>query len=112
MARFDGVDFYDIDGLLTEEEVAIRDSVREWVEERVIPVIEGHCRAGTFPMELAREMGEMGFLGANLAGYGCPGLNNVAYGIICQELERGDSGIRSFASVQVARDVSHSRVWK
>jgi len=100
MARFDGVDFYDIDGLLTEEEVGIRDSVREWVEERVIPIIEGHCRAGTFPMELAREMGEMGFLGANLSGYGCPGLNNVAYGIICQELERGDSGIRSFASVQ------------
>jgi glutaryl-CoA dehydrogenase len=100
MARFDGVDFYHIDDLLTEEEVAIRDSVREWVEERILPIIEGHCRAGTFPRELATEMGEMGFLGANLSGYGCPGLNNVAYGLICQELERGDSGIRSFASVQ------------
>jgi len=100
MARFDGVDFYNLDDLLSDEERAIRDSVRQWVEERVIPIIEGHCRAGTFPQELVREMGEMGFLGANIHGYDCPGLNNVAYGLICQELERGDSGIRSFASVQ------------
>ena len=95
MARFDGVDFYDIDGLLTEEEVAIRDSVREWVEERVIPVIEGHCRAGTFPMELAREMGEMGFLGANLAGYGCPGLKRCTASLPGADEE---TGIRSFAT--------------
>ena len=100
MARFDGVDFYNLDDLLSDEERAIPDSVRQWVEERVIPIIEGHCRAGTFPQELVREMGEMGFLGANIHGYDCPGLNNVAYGLICQELERGDSGIRSFASVQ------------
>ena len=100
MARFDGIDFYDIDALLTEEERSIRDSVRDWVEGNVIPIIEKHAREGTFPIELAREMGEMGFLGANLDGYGCPGLNNIAYGLICQELERGDSGIRSFASVQ------------
>ncbi len=100
MARFEGLDFYDIDALLTEEERAIRDSVRSWVDDNVIPIIEQHARAGTFPTHLAREMGEMGFLGANLDGYGCPGLNNIAYGLICQELERGDSGIRSFASVQ------------
>jgi glutaryl-CoA dehydrogenase len=100
MSQFEGVDFYNIDDLLSEEERTIRDTVREWVSERIIPIIEQHARAGTFPVHLAQEMGEMGFLGANLDGYGCPGLNNVAYGIICQELERGDSGIRSFASVQ------------
>jgi glutaryl-CoA dehydrogenase len=100
MSQFEGVDFYRIDDLLTEEERAIRDTVRAWVDERVVPIIESHYQAGTFPMELAREMGEMGFLGANLAGYGCPGLNNVMYGLICQELERGDSAVRSFCSVQ------------
>lgn len=100
MARFEGLDFYNIDALLSEDERLIRDSVRSWVEDRVIPIIEEHAREGTFPQHLAREMGEMGFLGANLDGYGCPGLSNIAYGLICQELERGDSGIRSFASVQ------------
>ncbi len=100
MASFEGVDFYMIDDLLTDEERTIRDTVRAWVDERVIPIIEEHYQAGTFPHELAREMGEMGFLGANLEGYGCPGLNNVTYGLICQELERGDSAIRSFCSVQ------------
>ena len=100
MAGYEGVDFYNIDDLLTDEEVAVRDTVRSWVEERIIPIIEHHAKEGTFPIQLAREMGEMGLLGANLEGYGCPGLNNVCYGLICQELERGDSGIRSFASVQ------------
>ena len=100
MSRFTGVDFYDIDALLTDEERAIRDMVRLWVDDNVIPIIEEHCRAATFPTHLVKKMGEMGFLGANLDGYDCPGLNNVAYGLICQELERGDSGIRSFASVQ------------
>ena len=100
MAKFEGVDFYEIDDLLSEEEVAVRDSVRAWVDDRVMPVIEEHAQNGTFPKELIREMGEMGFLGANIHGYGCPGLNNVCYGLICQELERGDSAIRSFASVQ------------
>jgi len=100
MARYEGVDFYDMDELLNEEELQIRDAVRTWVEDRVLPVIERHYQAGTFPSELAAEMGEMGFLGANIHGYGCPGLSNVAYGVICQELERGDSAIRSFASVQ------------
>ena len=100
MSGFEGVDFYRIDDLLTEEEIAIRDAVRGWVDERVLPIIEGHCQAGTFPIELTKEMGELGFLGANLEGYGCPGLNHTMYGLICQELERGDSAIRSFASVQ------------
>ncbi len=100
MGNFEGVDFYGIDDLLTDEEKTIRDTVRGWVDERVMPVIEDHYQAGTFPMELAAEMGELGFLGANLEGYGCPGLNNVSYGLICQELERGDSAVRSFCSVQ------------
>ena len=98
---FEGVDFYDIDGLLSEEERAVRDMVRDWVDEEVMPIINGHYMAHTFPSELIPKMGELGFLGANLPEeYGCAGLNNVAYGIINQELERGDSGLRSFASVQ------------
>ncbi|MCB9761903.1 MAG: acyl-CoA dehydrogenase [Alphaproteobacteria bacterium] len=100
MEKFSGVDFYNLDKLLTEEELMVRELVRGWVEERVIPIIEQHCRAGTFPMELVSEIAEMGLLGANLEGYGCAGMSNVAYGLICQELERGDSGIRSFVSVQ------------
>ena len=100
MSKFEGVDFYKIDDLLTDEETTVRDTVRAWVDERVLPIIEEHYQNGTFPMELAAEMGEMGFLGSNLDGYGCPGLNNVCYGLICQELERGDSAIRSFCSVQ------------
>ncbi|MCB9741024.1 MAG: acyl-CoA dehydrogenase family protein [Alphaproteobacteria bacterium] len=100
MEKFSGVDFYKIDDLLEEEEIMVRDLVRGWVEDKVIPIIETHCRAGTFPMELVPEIAEMGLLGANLEGYGCAGMSNVAYGLICQELERGDSGIRSFVSVQ------------
>jgi glutaryl-CoA dehydrogenase len=100
---FEGVDFYDIDGLLSEEERAVRDMVRDWVDEEVMPIINQHYMAHTFPSELIPKMGELGFLGANLPEeYGCAGLNNVAYGIINQELERGDSGLRSFASVQGA----------
>ena len=100
MERFEGVDFYNLDDLLSEEEIQVRDLVRGWVEERVVPIIEEHYHAGTFPRELCEEMGELGFLGANLEGYGCPGLSNVMYGLICQELERGDSAVRSFCSVQ------------
>jgi len=100
MSSYTGVDFLDVDDLLTDEERTVRDTVRAWVDERVMPSIEAHYEAGTFPVELVREMGEMGFLGANLTGYDCPGLNNISYGLICQELERGDSAIRSFASVQ------------
>jgi glutaryl-CoA dehydrogenase len=98
---FDGVDFYDIDSLLSEEERAVRDTVRRFVDDEVLPIIGEHYIAGTFPTELIPKMGELGLYGANLPEeYGCAGLNNVAYGLIMQELERGDSGIRSFASVQ------------
>lgn len=101
MAKFKGVDFYNIDSLLTEEERLTRDSVREFVEARVIPIIEDCYEQHRFPIELVSEMGELGVLGPNLpAEYGCAGLGSVAYGLVNQELERGDSGIRSFASVQ------------
>jgi glutaryl-CoA dehydrogenase len=97
------LDFYAVDGALSEEERAVRDSVRRFVDERVLPII-GHCFVeGRFPKELIPEMGSLGLFGANLPEeYGCAGLNNVAYGLIMQELERGDSGVRSFASVQGA----------
>src|SRR6476660_1318300 len=96
-------DFYDIDSLLSEEERAVRASVRAFVDERVLPII-GKCYVeGRFPKELIPAMAELGVFGANLPEqYGCAGLNNVAYGLIMQELERGDSGVRSFASVQGA----------
>ncbi len=100
MSKYQGVDYFEVDGLLTDEEKMIRDTVRSWVDERVLPIIAQHCRNGTFPTELIPEMGEMQLLGANLDGYGCAGLGAVAYGLIMQELERGDSGIRSCASVQ------------
>ncbi len=100
---FQGVDFYDIDSLLSEEERAVRDTVRRWVDEKVIPIIGDYYVRGEFPLHLVPEMAELGFFGANLPEeYGCAGLNNVAYGLIMQELERGDSGLRSFASVQGA----------
>jgi glutaryl-CoA dehydrogenase len=100
-SRFDGVDFYDVASLLSEEERAVQATVRQWVDEKLLPVINAHYVEGTFPKELIPEMAQLGFLGANLPeAYGCAGLNNVAYGLIMQELERGDSGIRSFASVQ------------
>ena len=95
------LDFFNIDSLLSEEERAVRDSVRRFVDERVLPII-GTCYVeGRFPRELIPELAELGVFGANLPEeYGCAGLNNVAYGLINQELERGDSGLRSFASVQ------------
>ncbi len=102
-STFSGVNFYDFDALLSEEERAVRDMVRAWVDENLMPII-GQCYVeGRFPKELIPQMAELGFYGANLPEeYGCAGLNNVAYGLIMQELERGDSGIRSFASVQGA----------
>lgn len=103
MARFEGIDFYDIDALLSEEERMVRDTIRSWVEDRLMPVIGDAYINRSFPTDLIPEMGELGVLGANLPEkYGCAGLNNVAYGLIMQELERGDSGIRSFVSVQGA----------
>ena len=102
-SRFSGVDFYAFDTLLNEEERAVRDSVRSWVDDKLMPVIGDCYIEGRFPKQLIPEMAELGFMGANLPEeYGCAGLNNVAYGLIMQELERGDSGIRSFASVQGA----------
>lgn len=101
--RFSGVDFYDMDSLLSEEERAVRDTVRTWVDENLMPVIADAYIKGEFPEALVPQMAELGFFGANLPErYGCAGLNNVAYGLIMQELERGDSGVRSFASVQGA----------
>ncbi len=102
-SQFSGLDFYDIDSLLSEEERAVRDTVRTWVDESLMPLI-GECYIeGRFPAELIPGMAELGLFGANLPEeYGCAGLNNVAYGLIMQELERGDSGVRSFASVQGA----------
>jgi glutaryl-CoA dehydrogenase len=91
-----------IEDLLSEEERLVRDTVRSFVTERILPIIDKHFRDGTFPDHLIPEMAELGFFGSNLTGYGCAGLNNVAYGLIMQELERGDSGIRSFVSVQGA----------
>ena len=97
------LDFYHIDSVLSEEERAVRDSVRRFVDERVLPLIGDAYVQGRFPKELIPEMGELGVFGANLPEkYGCAGLNNVQYGLIMQELERGDSGVRSFASVQGA----------
>ena len=103
MTSFAGVDFYHVEGLLSEEERAVRDTVRAWVDARLMPII-GSCYVdGRFPKELIPGLAELGVLGANLPeDYGCAGLNNVAYGLIMQELERGDSGIRSFSSVQGA----------
>jgi len=100
MSKYEGVDFYNLEQYLTEEEIMIQDSVREWVDEKVIPIIEDYYTKGTFPMELISEIGDMGLFGCNLEGYECAGLSNVAYGLICQELERGDSAIRSCVSVQ------------
>ena len=103
MARFEGIDFYDLDALFTEEERMIRDTIRSFVEDRIMPIIGDAYINRQFPTELIPELGELGVLGANLPEeYGCAGLNNVSYGLIMQELERGDSGIRSFVSVQGA----------
>src|SRR5579883_3577668 len=100
--KFRGVDFIDFDSLLSEDEILVRDNTRKFVEENVIPGIEQWNRDGKFPRELIRPMGELGFYGANLKGYGCAEMSNVEYGLVMQELERGDSGLRSFVSVQSA----------
>ena len=102
MARFSGVDYLLIDSLFSEQELLVRQTARQFVEDRVIPIIRDCYRDGRFPAELIPEIGHLGFLGANLEGYGCAGLSNVEYGLIMQEIERGDSGLRSFVSVQGA----------
>ena len=94
--KFEGVDFYNVDSLLSEEERMVRDMVRDWVEDRLMPLIGEAYIERRFPKEIIPELGELGLLGANLPEeYGCAGLNNVSYGLINQELERGDSGVRS-----------------
>jgi glutaryl-CoA dehydrogenase len=100
--KFQGVDFIQFDNLLSDDELIVRASTRDFVEDNLIPIIEQCNRDGRFPRELVRPMGELGFFGATLEGYGCAGVNNVQYGLLMQELERGDSGIRSFVSVQSA----------
>jgi glutaryl-CoA dehydrogenase len=100
--KYEPPDFFAIEDELTEDERMIRDAVRSWVTERVMPIVADCYLSGTFPTELIPEMAELGLLGAGIDGYGCPGLGPVAYGLILQELERGDSGIRSFASAQGA----------
>ena len=93
-------DLYNIDYLLSEEERMVRDTVRKFVQDRVLPIIGEHFEAGTFPRELIPTIAELGLLGMHIEGYGCAGLSAVSYGLACQELEAGDSGLRSFVSVQ------------
>jgi glutaryl-CoA dehydrogenase len=100
--KFRGVDFIDFDSLLTEEERLVRNTSRQFIEDNLIPIIEECNRAGRFPRELVKPMAELGFFGASLKGYGCAEMSNVEYGLVMQELERGDSGLRSFVSVQSA----------
>src|SRR5258706_6972248 len=102
MAGYSGVDFIDFDSQLNDEEKLVRQTARQFVENEVVPIIEKHSREGTFPRHLVPQLGELGFFGASLHGYGCAGMSNVAYGLVTQELERGDSGLRSFVSVQSA----------
>ena len=102
MPAFAGVDFLDFDSLLNDEELLARKTARQFVDEQIIPIIEKHNREATFPLQLVPKLAELGFFGANLEGYGCAGMSNVAYGLVMQELERGDSGLRSFVSVQSA----------
>ena len=98
---FEGADYFDVESLLSEEEVMVRNSVREFVSKEVVPVVEKHYRNGTFPIDLVPKMAELGLLGTTFPEkYSCANLNYVSYGLVNQELERGDSGIRSFVSVQ------------
>src|SRR5712692_8695521 len=100
--KFRGVDFLEFDSLLTDDERLVRDTTRRFIEDNLVPIIE-HCnREGRFPRELVQPMAELGFFGASLKGYGCAGMSNVEYGLVMQDLERGDSGVRSFVSVQSA----------
>ena len=102
MSRFPGVDYLLIDSLFSEQELLVRQTARQFVDERVLPLIRDCFRDARFPKELIPEIGRLGFLGANLEGYGCAGMSNVEYGLLMQEVERGDSGLRSFISVQGA----------
>jgi len=100
--KFQGFDFLHLDSSFTEDELLVRRTARDFVEDNLVPIIEECFRTERFPRELIPVMGELGFFGANLEGYGCAGMSNVEYGLVMQELERGDSGFRSFVSVQSA----------
>lgn len=100
MAKFQGLDFLRLDDLLSDEEKITRDMVRRFVDDKFMPLIDDHFEKATFPMEIIPEVGKLGLFGMKLHGYGCAGTNNVQYGLACQELERGDSGLRSLMSVQ------------
>ncbi|MFB3812791.1 MAG: acyl-CoA dehydrogenase family protein [Terriglobales bacterium] len=100
--KFRGVDFIQFDRLLSDDEILVRNTARQFIEDNLIPIIEQCNREGRFPRELVKPMAELGFFGANLKGYGCAEMSNVEYGLVMQELERGDSGVRSFVSVQSA----------
>src|ERR1700677_1411408 len=100
--KFRGVDFIDFDTLLNDDERLVRDTTPKFIEDNLVPIIEECNRAGRFPRELVKPMADLGFFGASLQGYGCAGMSNVEYGLVTQELERGDSGVRSFVSVQSA----------
>jgi glutaryl-CoA dehydrogenase len=102
MSRFPGVDYLLIDSQFSEQELLVRQTARQFVDERVLPLIRDCFNQARFPKELIPEMGCLGFLGANIEGYGCAGMSNVEYGLVMQEIERGDSGLRSFISVQSA----------
>jgi glutaryl-CoA dehydrogenase len=101
-AKFQGFDFLNLDAGFSEDELLVRRTTRDFVDDNVIPIIEGCFREDRFPRELVPLMGELGFFGATIDGYGCAGMSNVEYGLVMQELERGDSGLRSFVSVQSA----------
>jgi glutaryl-CoA dehydrogenase len=102
MPSFPGVDFLEFDSLLSDDEKLARQTARQFVDEEILPIIEQHNREGKFPLQLVPKMAELGFFGASLEGYGCAGMSNVEYGLVTQEIERGDSAIRSFVSVQSA----------
>jgi len=102
MEPFPGVDFLRIDSLLDDQELLVRQTARQFVDQEIIPVIRDCYREARFPAQLVPRMGDLGFFGANIEGYGCAGMSNVEYGLVMQELERGDSGIRSCVSVQSA----------
>lgn len=103
MNKFKGVDYYNVEELLQEEEIMVRNSIREFVDEKIIPIIEKHYREEKFPSQLIPDLGKLGLFGITLPQkYGCAEMNNVTYGLVMQELERGDSGIRSFVSVQTS----------
>src|SRR6202020_709762 len=102
MPSFSGVDYLDFDSVLSDEEKLARQTARQFVDDEIMPIIEQYNREGKFPVQLVPKMAELGLFGASLKGYGCAGMSNVEYGLVTQELERGDSGLRSFVSVQSA----------